>query len=50
MSYPESVRETETHKLLKDFERQTDHLISVRQPDNVIVNKNKNNKKCEAAE
>ena len=35
----ESVLEKETHKLLWDFEIQTDHLISARRPDKVIVNK-----------
>ena len=28
--HPESVLENETHKILYDFEIQTDHLISVR--------------------
>ena len=36
---PESVQENETQKLLWDFEIQTNHLISARQPDLVIVNK-----------
>ena len=35
----ESVLENETHKLLWDFELQTNHLISVRRPDLVIVKK-----------
>ena len=35
---PESVIENETNKILKDFEIQTDHLISARRPDLVIVN------------
>ena len=39
MHYPESVLEYETHKLLWDFEIQTDHLISVRRPDLVIIKK-----------
>ena len=39
----ESVLENETPKILKDFEIQTDHLISARQPDLVIVNKKKEN-------
>ena len=34
MHYPESTLENET-----DFEIQTDHLISARRPDLVIVNK-----------
>ena len=33
----------ETHKILWDFEKQTDHLISARQPVLVIVNNNNNN-------
>ena len=41
MHNPESVQENETHKLLWDFEIQTDHLISARRPDQVIVNKKK---------
>ncbi len=36
---PESIQENETHKLLWDFEIQTDHLISTRRPDLIIVNK-----------
>ena len=39
MPNPESVLENETHKLLWNFEIQTDHLISAGQPDLVIVNK-----------
>ena len=35
----ESVQENEMHKIL--FEIQTDHLISARRPDLVIVNKEK---------
>ena len=41
MHYPESVLESETHKILWDFEIQTDHLISARGPDLVIVKKTK---------
>ena len=36
---PESVLQNETHKLLWDFEIQTDHLISTSRPDLVIINK-----------
>ena len=43
MHNPEFVLESETHKILKDFEIQTDHLISARWPDLVIVNKKKEN-------
>ena len=41
MHHPESILENETHKILWDFEIQTDHLISARRPDLVIVNKKK---------
>ena len=36
-----SVLENETHKLFLDFEIQTAHLISVRQPELLIVDKKK---------
>ena len=39
MHNPESVQENETHKILWDFQIQTDHLITARRPDLVIVNK-----------
>ena len=39
MDKPESILENEMHKLLWDFEIQTDHLILARQPDQVIANK-----------
>ena len=42
---PESVLENETHTFLVDFKIQTDHLISARRPDRVIVNNNKKKKK-----
>ena len=35
----ESVQDNKTHKILWDFDIQTDHLISARRPDVVIVNK-----------
>ena len=41
----ESVLENEMHKILWDFEIQTDHLISARRPDLVIVNNNKKKEK-----
>ena len=37
----ESILENKTHKILWDFEIQTDHLISARQLDLVIINNNK---------
>ena len=42
---PESVLENETHKLLWNFEIQTDHQISARRPDLIIINKKKKKKK-----
>ena len=41
MHNPESVLENETHKILMYFATQTDHLISARRPDLVIVNTKK---------
>ena len=41
MQNPESVMENETHKLLLDFEIQTDYQISARRPDFVIINQTK---------
>ena len=46
MNNPVSILENETHKPLCDFEIQTDHLISARRPDRMIVN----NKKREPVE
>ncbi len=39
MHNSEYVLENETHKLLWDFEIQTDHIISARRPDLIIINK-----------
>ncbi len=41
MHNPESVLENEMHKFLWDFEIQTDHLISAKRSDLVIINKRK---------
>ena len=41
MHKPESVLENEMHKILWDFEIQTEHLIPARRPDLVIINKKK---------
>ena len=41
MHNPPSVLENETQKLLWDFDIQTDHLISTRRQDLVIINKKK---------
>ena len=43
----EFVLENETHKLLWDFETQTDHPISARQPDLMIINKKKKKRNCQ---
>ena len=45
MHNPESVLENETHKLLWDFETQTDLQISAKQLDLVIINKKEKKKK-----
>ena len=45
MHNPASVLENETHKLLWDFNIQTDHVISARRPELRIINNNNNNKK-----
>ena len=45
MHSPASVLENDTHKLLWDFDIQTDHLISARRPDLIIINNNNNNNK-----
>ena len=38
MQKPESVLENEAHKLLWDFEIQSDYLISARRPNLIIIN------------
>ena len=38
MHKSESVLVNETHKVLFDFEIETDHLIPARRPDQVIIN------------
>ena len=48
MHNPVSVQENDSHKLQWDFDIQTDHLISARRPDLIIIN-NSNNKKREFA-
>ena len=47
MHNPASVLENDTHKLLWDFDIQTDHLISVRRPDLIIINKKEKKKRKE---
>ena len=41
MHNPAPVLEDYTHKLLWDFDIQTDHIISVRRPDHIIINNKK---------
>ena len=41
MHNPAPVLENDTHKLLWDFDIQTDHLISTRRPDLIIINNKK---------
>ena len=41
MHKPESIQENETHKILRDFEIETDHRILARRPDLVLINKKK---------
>ena len=41
MHNPAPVLQNNTHKLLWDFDIHTDHLISVRRPDLIIINKKK---------
>ena len=43
MHNPASVQENETHKLLCDFDIQTDHLISARRPDLIMIYEKKEN-------
>ena len=45
MQNPEYLFENETHKILWDFEIQTDHLIALRRPDSDIFRKQKKKKK-----
>ena len=41
MHNPAPVRENNTHKILWDFDIRTDHLISARRPDLIMINKKK---------
>ena len=43
MHNPAPVQENDTYKLLWDFDIQTDHQISTRRPDLIIINKKKEN-------
>ena len=45
MHNPAPVLENNAHKLLWDSDRQTDHLISARRPDQIIIKKKKKKKR-----
>ena len=49
MHNPTSVQENETHKLLWDFDIQTDHVTSARRPDLIIINNKRKKKKRKRA-
>ena len=40
--FPAYLLENQTHRLLQDFDIQTDHLISTRRPEHIIINKKEN--------
>ena len=44
MHNPATDLENDTHKLLWDFNIQTDHLIKARRPDLIIINNKKKRK------
>ena len=46
MHNPASGLENDTHKLLWDFNIQTDHSIAARRPDLLIINNNKKKRNC----
>ena len=46
MHNPAPVLENDTHKLLWDFNIQTDHLIPARRPGLIIINNKKKKKIC----
>ena len=41
MYNPAPFLENDTHKILLDFDVHTDHIISARRPDFIIINKKK---------
>ena len=45
MHNPAPVLENDLHKILWDFNIQTDHLIPARRPDLIIINKKKKKKR-----
>ena len=50
MHNTEPVLENDTHKLLWDFDIQTDHLISARRPDLIIIKKEKKKRICKTVD
>ena len=46
MHNPAAFLENDTHKLLLDFDIQTDHLISARRPDFIVIYKKKRKRIC----
>ena len=46
MHNPAPILENDTHKLLWDFNMQTDHLIPARRPDLITTTKKKKNRIC----
>ena len=50
MHNPVPVLENDSHKLLWDFNIQTDHLIPPRRPDLIIINKKKKERICKIIE
>ena len=47
MHHPAPVLENNTYKLVWDFDIHTDHLISARRPDQIIINKKKKKRTCQ---
>ena len=45
MHNPASVLEKNIHKLIRDFDIQTDHRISARRPDLIVISKKKKKKR-----
>ena len=50
MHNPASVQKNDTHKLLWDFDIQTNHLFSARRPELIIIKKKKKKKICKIAD
>ena len=45
-----AVLEKDTHKILRDFDLQTDHLISARRRDLIIMNPKKKKRNCKVVD